>query len=133
MDLDRLWLRSHTIRDHRRAGFYMPILRHLALRGHPEAMLDLSANLPGGGRRSDGFSQVGLACRAYRHGVASGAQHLAMQAFNRRDLAGYRYWLARAARLGDQDARRELRRFETRLPHALAFAIRRGRPSRAAD
>ena len=63
-------------------------------------------------------------------GDANGAQHLAMDAFNRRDLTGYRTWLRRAAKLGDADCRAELRRFEIRLPHKTAFAIHRGRPLR---
>jgi len=72
------------------------------------------------GRIAEPFSQEGLAYQAFRHGHPNGAQHLAMNAFDKRDLAGYRYWLARAAKSGDGDAVRELRRFELRLPHTNA-------------
>jgi hypothetical protein len=54
-----------------------------------------------------------------------------MDAFNRRDLKGYRYWLRRHARFGDPDVVRELKRFELRLPHYAAAKIGRRRPYRA--
>jgi hypothetical protein len=56
-----------------------------------------------------------------------------MNAFNRRDLSGYRHWLGQAARLGDHDAKAEHRRFETRLPHENAALIGRKRPHRTSD
>jgi hypothetical protein len=56
-----------------------------------------------------------------------------MNAFNRGDMLGYRCWLARGARAGDRDALRELRRFETRLPHKNAARVRRRRPYRRYD
>lgn len=96
-------------------------------------MTELSGTFAKTGRIADPFSQSGLAYRAYRAGNALGAQHLAMNAFNRRDLSGYRYWLGQAARLGDRDAKAEHRRFQIRLPHRNAALIGRGRPYRASD
>lgn len=130
---DRLWVRYWGIRDHHRSGLRMPILWHLALRGDATAMVQLSSELGKGGSIADRFSQPGLAYAAYRQGNAWGAQHLAMNAFNRNDLQGYRHWLTRAARLGDRDADQELRRFELRLPHTDAALIRRKRPHRRSE
>jgi TPR repeat protein len=126
--LERLWLRYWKIADHHGNGDAMPILRHLAFRGHVGAMTTLSSILRPKGRIADPFSQIGLAYRAYRRGDPFGAHHLAMNGFNRRDLANYRYWLARAARAGDAEAGASLRRFEVRLPHRDARTINRGRP-----
>ena len=109
---------------------WTPILWHLALRRDRGAIYELSTSYDFPGPIQDAFSQKGLAYRAYRMGDWMGANALAMDAFNRRDLTGYRYWLRRAANLGDPDCLAELRRFETRLPHKTAFAIRRGRPLR---
>ena len=130
VDADRLLERYWNIESNHGIGFRMPIVWHLALRRNTMAMTELANELPLGGRILDGFSGVGLNYRAYRMGDANGAQHLAMDAFNRRDLTGYRTWLRRAAKLGDADCRAELRRFEIRLPHKTAFAIHRGRPLR---
>jgi len=114
-------------------GLATPILWHLALRRDELAMTELGATFAKEGRIASPFSQSGLAYRACRRGHRNGAQHLAMSAFNRGDLAGYRYWLARGAREGDQDAGGELARFETRLPHRAASKIGRGRPYRRYD
>ncbi|VWX48768.1 conserved hypothetical protein [Novosphingobium sp. 9U] len=130
---DRLWARYWNIRDNHQSGHRLPILRHLALSGDTGAMVELSSELGRGGCAANRFSQRGLAYAAYRGGNSLGAQHLAMDAFNRNDLRDYRHWLARAARLGDHDARRELRRFELRLPHSNAALIRRKRPHRPSD
>jgi hypothetical protein len=130
---DRLWARYWAIRDSRKNGYWMPILWHLALRRDSIAMTELSSTFAKIGRIADPFSQSGLAYRAYRAGSALGAQHLAMNAFNRRDLSGYRRWLGHAARLGDRDAKSEHSRFEIRLPHRNAALIGRKRPHRASD
>jgi hypothetical protein len=112
----------------------MPTFRHLALRRYRDAMLELSLRIEGAeGRIADPFSPTGLAYRAYRQGSPTAAHNLALDCFNRGDLGGYRKWLGRAARAGDQDAARQLRRFETRLPHNLARLIRRKRPYRSYD
>jgi hypothetical protein len=129
---DRLWDRYWGIREHGR-GLAVPILWHLVLRGDLTAMTELSSTFARSGRAAERHSQAGLAYRAYRGGLATGAQHLAMDAFNRRDMSGYRRWLARAAKAGDQEAGRELRRFEQRLPHRNAARIGRKRPERRAD
>lgn len=130
---DRLWARYWGIRDDHRNGHRMPILRHLALVGDSTAMVELSSELRDRGHIADRFSQSGLAYAAYRRGNPLGAQHLAMNAFNQNDLRGYRYWLSRAARSGDSEAARELKRFELRLPHTDAALIRRKRPLRPSD
>ena len=130
---DRLWARYWAIRDSHKNGYWMPILWHLALRRDSIAMTELSSTFAKIGRIADPFSQSGLAYRAYRAGSALGAQHLAMNAFNQRDLSGYRYWLGHAARLGDCDAKSEHSRFEIRLPHQNAALIGRKRPHRASD
>ena len=88
-------------------------------------MVTLANRFPAHGRLPDGFSQAGLCYRAWRLGYCYGAQHLAMNAYNRNDLHGYRFWLRRAANAGDADAVRELTRFETRLPRANASRVRR--------
>ncbi|WP_419809197.1 hypothetical protein [Sphingomonas sp.] len=82
---------------------------------------------------ADPFSAAGLGYRALRQGDPTGAYNLAMSSFNRRNLRGYRHWLRLAANAGDEDARQQLRRFETRLPHGAARDIRRGRPRRLSD
>lgn len=130
---ERLWSRYWGIRDNHKNGFAFPIIRHLALRRDPLAMVELGATLDKRGRIADPYSQEGLAYRAFRRGHLIGAQHLAMNAFNSSDLAGYRHWLGRAARAGDGDAAKELRRFEVRLPHEDAGRIRRKRPLRRSD
>lgn len=112
----------------------MGLLWHLALRRYPSAMTELSRRIGEDGlRAADPFSASGLACRASRQGDPAAAYNLAMSCFNRRNLRGYRYWLRVAARAGDEDAREQFRRFETRLPHGAAFDIGRGRPRRGSD
>lgn len=130
---DRLWARYWGIRDSHQIGHRMPILWHLAISGDTDAMVELGSELEKAGRIADRFSQSGRAYAAYRRGSPLGAQHLAMDAFNRNDLGGYRHWLNKAARLGDHEAGRELRRFEVRLPHTNAALIYRKRPYRKSD
>ena len=115
--VERLWQRYWSITEGKGNGLYTPILWYLALRGDAAAMNTLADTFALSGRIADGFSKAGLNYRAYRLGYAFGAQHLAMRAFNRRDLQGYRYWLRRGAGAGDPDCAAELRHFETRLPH----------------
>jgi len=131
--LDRLWERYWKITDQHGNGYATSILWHLALRGHTGGMTVLSSKLRREGRIAQAFSQTGLAYRVYRRGDPVGANHLALNAFNRGDLIRYRYWLARGARAGDAEALRDLRRFEIRLPHANAAAIGRVRPWRSYD
>jgi len=128
-----LWLRYWAIREDNANSHATPILWHLALGHDPLMMVTLAATFPSPGRRSDGFSQAGLCYRAWRLGSGHGAQHLAMDAFNTNDMRGYRFWLRRAANAGDADAARELKRFETRLPHVNASRVRRRRPYRKHD
>jgi hypothetical protein len=130
---DELYTLARDRLDGRALGLGMPILWHLALRGHESALVSLGQLIEAEGPISNPYSTAGLAYRAYRKGAPIGAQNLAMDCFNRGDLRGYRMWLRRAARAGDQDAGRELKRFETRLPHRLAGKIRRKRPRRRYD
>ncbi|HEX8414648.1 MAG TPA: hypothetical protein VF637_12305 [Sphingomicrobium sp.] len=118
----------------RSLGDGMGLLWHLALRRYPSAMTELSRRI-GEDRLSaaDPFSAAGLNYRAFRRGDPLAAYNAAMSCFNRGDLRGYRQWLGRAARAGDEEALQQLRRFETRLPHGAAHDIRRGRPRRDYD
>lgn len=118
--IDRLDGRAH--------GLGMPVLWHLALRRYGPAMGELATRFDDGGPIANPFSSRGLAYRAFKLGETWAAQNLAMQHFNRNDLQGYRYWLHRAARAGDEEARMMLKRFETRLPHGAAGDIGRKRP-----
>jgi len=129
---DRLYERADAILDGLRNGFGEPILWHLALRCHTDAMLALASRVSEG-KATDPFSRRGLERRAFRLGSERAAQHLAMSCFNRGDLAGYRFWLRRGAHGGDKEAAAELRRFETRLPHSAAKSVRRLRPYRVSD
>jgi hypothetical protein len=130
---DDLWDRYYGIRDQHHNGHRMPILRYLALRRDLQAMIELSDALEAPGNAGRRYSSAGLLYRAYRAGNETAAQHVAMNAFNREDLSGYRRWLARAAKAGDADAASELCRFETRLPHDNARVIGRQRPHRSSD
>ena len=130
---ERRYARAISILDGKANGFGVPILFHLALRGMSDAMIALSNELSGGGAIADPFSQRGLCRRAWRRGDTTGAQNLAVDCFNRHDLQGYRHWLHRAARMGNPYAAREVRRFETRLPHLNARKIGRKRPDRKYD
>jgi len=136
---ERLYERATAILDGKANGFGEPILWHLALRRNPAAMIDLanrlscSNQLSDLGRTGDAWSAAGMYHRAYRMGEHRAAQHLAVGCFNRRDLAGYRHWLRRAANAGDRDAFAELRRFELRLPHRAAGQVGRKRPYRRGE
>jgi hypothetical protein len=130
---DNLWAHADLIQEGLENGLYIPILRRLALAGHVDGMVTLANCLPDAGKISEGFSRSGLLYRAFKRGSSTAAQNLAMDAFNRGYMQGYRLWLGRSARLGDKDSALELRRFETRLPHGDARAIGRRRPYRAYD
>ncbi len=109
------------------------LIRHLALRRDPDAVTELdrlsSDKRPG----SIALSAAAMVRRVALKGHGPAAYNLAMQRFNDRDLPGYRGWLRHAAKAGDEDAIRQLRRFETRLPHGAARDIGRGRPYRLDD
>lgn len=136
---DRLFLRADAIVERRANGHAMPILKHLARRRYPPAMLELarwatrSGDPAGIGRIGDPRSPAGLMHRAHRLGDVTAAQNLAMTLFHAGDLAGYRHWLRKAARAGDTEAGAELRRFELRQPFPLARRVRRIRPLRRSE
>ncbi|OSZ68973.1 hypothetical protein CAP39_09090 [Sphingomonas sp. IBVSS1] len=131
------WDRADAIRNRRANGRWLPILWHLALRGHGLSLLQLAdwytfhGEHPG--RMQDRFSPAGMMRHALRRQERFAGLHLALTCFNLGDLGGYRHWLARAARAGDTEAAAERRRFEIRKPHRLAFVQRRGRKSRKTD
>lgn len=136
---EQLYLKALYIRHERHIGLWLPIIWHLALRGHVDAMIELASwfssdnSLQAYGSPADRFSAAALYRRAWRKGDGRAAHHMAMGCFNRGDLIGYRTWLRRAARAGYSDAAGELRYFETRLPHAMAREIGRGRPEQKRD
>lgn len=133
---DRLLSRAEAILDGRSIGLGMPILQALAHRRYGPAMLSLAARKTETGMRTslgrinDASSPAGLMYRAYRQGEVNAAQNFALTLFYVGDLAGYRHWLQRAAKCGDEDAARELNRFEIRQPYPLARLTNRIRPFR---
>lgn len=136
---DRLFLRADAILERRANGHALPILRHLAQRRYPPAMLALarwhtqSGDPAAIGRISNPHSPAALMRGAHLLGDITAAQNLAMTLFHAGDLAGYRHWLGKAARAGDPDAGAELRRFEQRQPFPLARRVRRCRPLRRCE
>jgi hypothetical protein len=136
---DRLYLKGLAIRYERHIGLWMPIMWHLALRGHTGAMIELADwfskdnSAKGFGTPKDAFSAAGLYARAFRKGDARAAHNAAMGCFNRKDMMGYRHWLRRAANRGDAGAAMQLRHFETRLWHTAARKIGRLRPEQKRD
>jgi TPR repeat protein len=136
---DRLYLKGLAIRYERHFGLWMPIMWHLALRGHTGAMIELADwfstdnSAKSFGTPADPFSAAGLYRRAHRKGDARAANNAAMSCFNRNDMTGYRRWLGRAAKAGDPSAGTQLRNFETRLWHAAARKVGRLRPEQKRD
>lgn len=136
---DRLYLKGLAVRYERHIGLWMPIMWHLALRGHTGAMIELADwfsddnSAKAFGKPADAFSAAGLYYRAYRKGDARAANNAAMSCFNRNDMTGYREWLTRAAKAGDAEAGSQLKNFETRLSHAAARKVGRLRPKQKRD
>ncbi|WP_448663633.1 hypothetical protein ACG3SL_02860 [Sphingomonas sp. CJ20] len=120
-------------------GLWVPIIRHLAMRGHADAMIELADwysednSAQAFGKPASSFAAAGLYRRAWRKGNARAALNAAASCFNRNDMRGYRHWLRNAANVGADDARRELCAFETRLWHSAARKIRRLRPFKKRD
>ncbi len=142
MDLDDLYHRAMDIQDGKANGLWVPILRHLMLRGHSDAMIALAHwytddNNPRDLDEIGGpYTAANLYYRVWRRGGPAGARaahSLAMSYFNRGDIGRYRYWLRRGARLGDYSCRIYEKHFETRLPHATARRIGRHRPEGKRD
>jgi hypothetical protein len=128
---NRLYLKGLEIRYGRHRGLWMPIMWHLALRGHTGAMIELADWLSDDdsasafGTPADAFCPAGLYHRALRKGDARAANNAAMSCFNPDDMSGYRQWLRRASNAGDPAAGKQLRQVETRLWHAAARKIGR--------
>ena len=135
----RLYLKGLSVRYERHTGLWMPIMWHLALRGHAGAMIELADwysaddSATAFGKPADPFSPAGLYYRAYLKGQARAAINAAMSCFNRNDMIGYRQWLRRAATAGDAGAQKRLRYFETRLWHSAARKVGRLRPEQKRD
>ncbi|WP_017666135.1 hypothetical protein [Porphyrobacter sp. AAP82] len=131
---DRLYVKALSIRQDRGVGLWVPIMWHLALRGHVSAMIELADWFSGDdslkevGKISDTFSAAGLYYRAFRKGEPGAASNMALSCFNRGDMSGYRFWLRRAVKAGDPRSLCELRAFESRLWHSAARKLRRLRP-----
>jgi hypothetical protein len=136
---ERLYLKALNIIHERSVGLWIPIMWHLALRGHTGAMVALADWLSPDnsrkslGKTSDRFSAAGLYYRAFRKGDPLAAYNAAMSSFNRDDMIGYRSWLWRAAKGGDTEATRLLQHFETRLWHDDARKVKRLRPEQKRD
>ncbi|WP_116090672.1 hypothetical protein [Sphingomonas crusticola] len=141
MDEEKAWqlyARAIDILDGLKPGFGLPILRHLALRRFSVAMTVLADRSAGEDGNELGLaSRVGSAAwmyrRAYRMGHARAAYNLAISHFNGNDLQGYRHWLFRAAKAGDERAQIELQHFQTRMEHGAARKIGRHRPWQKLD
>jgi hypothetical protein len=136
---DRLYVKALSIRYERGVGLWVPIIWHLALRGHVGAMIELADWFSGGdsvrevGKTFGAFSAAGLYYRASRKGDPRAASNMALSCFNRGDMVGYRLWLRRATKAGDPQSLRELRAFESRLWHSAARKLRRLRPVQKRD
>ncbi|WP_439534044.1 hypothetical protein [Polymorphobacter sp.] len=136
---DRLYLKGLAILYERQIGLWMPIMWHLALRGHTGAMIELADwfssdnSAKAFGTPADAFSAAGLYYRAFQKGDARAAKNAAMSCFNRNDMTGYRQWLTRASKAGDAEAGQELGYFETRLWHSAARKVGRLRPKQKRD
>ncbi|MEO5494893.1 MAG: hypothetical protein ABIR08_12815 [Sphingomonas sp.] len=136
MDDNALYLKALNIQDGRARGFWVPLMRHLMLRGHAGAMIALGHWYTEGNdpRDLDGigdpYAAANLYYRVWRKGGVEGARaahSFAISYFNRGDLQRYRYWLRRGARLDDYTCQIYTKHFETRLPHATARKIGRHR------
>ncbi|MEG3122493.1 hypothetical protein [Sphingomonas sp. GB1N7] len=134
MDAEKLYLRALEIREGKGRGTWVAKLRHLSLRGHTDAMIELASwytcdnqpdDLLGMG---EPYTAANLYYRAWRKGDARAAQHLALSYFNRGDMLRFRLWLRRAAKLGEHDCQILVRCFETRLYHQTAKRVGRLRP-----
>lgn len=112
----------------------LALTRHLALRGDPDAATELERVASDPRPEAIALSPAAMVRHAAtRDRWPTAAMNIAMQRFNLRDLQGYRHWLRRAARNDDPNARIQLARFETRLPHGVAHDIGRGRRYRPYD
>lgn len=126
----RMYSRATEIMEGRANGHALPILRALAVRGHQPAQMYLSHLLLDGieGRRGFGRGMAWL--RQAARAEPAALYNLAVEWRNRGCMAGYRHWLSRAAAAGDEDARAEFKRFETRFPYGVMRKWRRLKPDR---
>jgi hypothetical protein len=131
MDNDQLYGRALDIVDRKARGLWLPIMTHLALRKYPAAMVALANFYDETGvptSNTNPFSSDNLLRRAWQMGEITAAQSRAMGCFNSNDMVGFRRWARRAAMLGNNECRRYVKNFETRLPHGDARKIGRHRP-----
>lgn len=121
-------------RQERKArGSERNLLLHLALLGHAVSIGKLGIMKSRQARRTGFRSAMWLNRRAARLGETWVVRNNALNRFNCGDMPGYRWWLHRAARAGDEESGEELRRFETRLPHETAAYVGRQRAHRKHD
>jgi hypothetical protein len=129
---DRWFDRATLILEGRANGLGTPVLRALALRGHKYSMHSLAAMMcdPRSGAYDPvrGWALTRLLARHYPDSTS--LENLATEHRNRNNMAGYRYWLTRAARIGDPEVERERRGFRTRFPYAIMRRWERYRPPR---
>ena len=123
-------VRANAIDDHTACGDAFPIWQSLAVQGVAGAQ-DYWGTVYTDEREAICSPAVGLAW--YRRAIARGSHlalyNLAISYRNQGNLAGYRIWLAKAARF-DADFRLELRQFRTRFPHAVMRRWRRYKKER---
>lgn len=132
---DRWYDRALKILDGRANGMGLPVLRALALRGHPYAMAALANRLTDP-YNSDYDPKRGMALTravARKLGESWTLENLAVTCRNRNDMAGYRYWIARASLLGEPEVVRERGEFCTRFPYAIMRRWKRYRPLRKGE
>ncbi|OYY72330.1 hypothetical protein [Sphingomonas sp. 28-63-12] len=132
---DRWLNRAVAILEGRANGMGMPVLRALTRRGHHAAMAELANRLTSP-ENSEYDLQRGLElerrlARAVPESWIFG--NLSTTLRNHGDMAGYRRWLALAARTGDLDYIAEMGRFETRFPFPIMKRWGRYRPFRRSE
>lgn len=117
---DRLYARALAIEDDGAAGNALQIWRALALRGNPYAQQRLADILadPSNIRLYRPKHGVAWYRRAIANGNSAAMYNLAITYRNRNNLGGYRYWLARSARIDQRDLV-ELKQFRTRFSHRI--------------
>jgi TPR repeat protein len=121
-----MFIRADAIEHHHQSGHWLPIVRSLAVQGVAECQYAL-----GNAYSDQRWREMYNPARAlfwYRLAILKGhptAMYcLAITYRNWGNMAGYRCWLARAARI-DPSERAELKQFRIRFPHTIMRRWRR--------
>jgi TPR repeat protein len=121
-----MFSRADAIQYHHAPGHWLPILQSLAVQGAAEAQIylgDIHSD-----QRWRGMYSRPQALFWYRRAIHQGhptaMYNLAISYRNWGNMAGYRYWLARAAAM-NPDEKAELKRCHTRFPHDIMRRWRR--------